>query len=739
MICNILLWLSVVAPAEIVAPTEVIAQADILAPTEVVAQIGVVTPAEVVAPAEVIAQADIVAPAEIVAPTEVVAQADVVALTEVVAGRDSAAVLAEADTSLVELSQITVVAQRANREVLPVQRMTGEVLQKMSLFSVADAIRYFSGAQIKDYGGAGGLKTVNVRSMGSHHVGVFYDGLEIDNAQNGVVDLGRFSLENMETVSLYNGQKSAIFQTAKDFASSSAVYFVTRQPRFLGTKKSNFNIGMKGGSMGTVNPSFLWEQKLSDNVSLSFNTEFLYTSGRYRFTYTNPYGYDTTAYRKNGDVRAFRAEVGLFGKIKEGDWRAKLYFYDSERGYPGAVVREEPGRFKHADRQWDDSFFVQGYLRKSIGKRYSFQVNGKFAYDYLHYLSDPSVDVTTVYVNNKYRQQEFYTSLAHLFSVAPWLNLSLSNDFQWNRMQADLKDFVYPERFTSLTSLAASLQLGGLSLQTALLYSYVKDKTDGRGTNAGDKSNFSPSVVISWRPFIEHNLNLRAFYKRVYRMPTFNDLYYTEVGNKYLAPERTSQLDVGVFWSITRGEGWFRSFSLQADVYYNVVDDKIVAMPTMSQFRWSMMNIGKVKIKGVEASGNLSARVGALDCSLRLSYTFQDARDYTNPESDWYKGLIAYVPLHSGTAVLMLGYKDWQLNYSLIYTGEKYDSSANIKANRLDSWTTQDIAISKDFSLGKNELRTTLELNNITNTQYEVVRCYPMPGLNFKLKVNYLF
>ena len=117
------------------------------------------------------------------------------------------------------------------------QRMTGEVLQKMSLFSVADAIRYFSGAQIKDYGGAGGLKTVNVRSMGSHHVGIFYDGLEIGNAQNGVVDLGRFSLENMETVSLYNGQKSAIFQTAKDFASSSAVYFTSREPRFVGDKR----------------------------------------------------------------------------------------------------------------------------------------------------------------------------------------------------------------------------------------------------------------------------------------------------------------------------------------------------------------------------------------------------------------------------------------------------------------------------------------------------------------------
>ena len=243
-------------------------------------------------------------------------------------------------TERTELSQITVVAQRANREVLPVQRMTGEVLQKMSLFSVADAIRYFSGAQIKDYGGAGGLKTVNVRSMGSHHVGIFYDGLEIGNAQNGVVDLGRFSLENMETVSLYNGQKSAIFQTAKDFASSSAVYFTSREPRFVGDKRHNFNVGMKGGSMGMVNPSFLWEHKLGNNVSLSVNTEFLYTSGRYKFTYTNRFGYDTTAYRQNGDVRTFRAEVGLFGKVKEGDWRAKVYFYDSERGYPGAVVRE---------------------------------------------------------------------------------------------------------------------------------------------------------------------------------------------------------------------------------------------------------------------------------------------------------------------------------------------------------------------------------------------------------------
>ena len=75
-----------------------------------------------------------------------------------------------------------------------------------------------AGVQIKDYGGIGGLKTINVRSMGTQHVGVFYDGVQLGNAQNGQVDLGKYSLDNMAAVTLYNGQKSSGVQSAKDYA-----------------------------------------------------------------------------------------------------------------------------------------------------------------------------------------------------------------------------------------------------------------------------------------------------------------------------------------------------------------------------------------------------------------------------------------------------------------------------------------------------------------------------------------
>lgn len=111
--------------------------------------------------------------------------------------------------SLQHLDEVVVTA-KPFKEVIPAQRLSGLQLERLNTHNVADALRYFSGVQIKDYGGMGGLKTIDVRNMGSHHVGVFYDGIQIGNAQNGVVDLGRFSLDDLEELSLYNGQKSEI-------------------------------------------------------------------------------------------------------------------------------------------------------------------------------------------------------------------------------------------------------------------------------------------------------------------------------------------------------------------------------------------------------------------------------------------------------------------------------------------------------------------------------------------------
>ena len=640
----------------------------------------------------------------------------------------------EADT-VYALDELMVVASRTSGEVVPVQTLSGEKLRNLGTHSIADAIRYFSGVQIKDFGGIGGLKSINVRSLGSQHVGVFYDGVELGNAQNGIVDLGRFSLDNLESVSLYNGQKSAALQSAKDYASANAVYLQTRKPRFTGGKRNNWNLGLKGGSFMTVNPSVLWEHKISDRLSLSASTEFLYTTGRYKFTYAKQDGYDTTGIRQNGDVRMTRAEVALFGDIEGGYWRAKVYFYDSERGYPGAVVR---GKFVHQDRQRDDNFFAQGSFKKDFAPWYSLQVSGKYAYDYLHYLADPRLDVTAMYVDNRYRQQEAYLSAAHRFKPFRWWTLSLATDFQWNSLDADLRDFVYPLRYAGYGAAATAFEFGGLKLSASLLYTYIHDVLRASDAEMDDRHQLSPAVIASWKPFRDIDLELRAFYKKNYRMPTFNDLYYTFTGASWLEPEETVQYDFGATWHLIRSRGWFRGLDVQADVYFNQIDNKIIAMPTSNQFRWTMMNLGYVEILGVDAAAQGYFRFGPVDVSPRINYTFQRARDLTDPTSEWYGGQVAYIPLHSCSVTLGAAYSSWSLNYSFIYTGGRYESSANIPENYAQPWYTHDVSLTKSFEFNGWGLRATVLVNNILNQQYEVVKCYPMPGTNFMIKVNFI-
>lgn len=95
----------------------------------------------------------------------------------------------------------------ARRPIATVQTISGKELQAMSTTSIADALKYFAGVQIKDFGGLGGMKTINVRSLGAEHVGVYIDGVRLTNAQNGTVDLGKYSLSTLESVSLFNANK----------------------------------------------------------------------------------------------------------------------------------------------------------------------------------------------------------------------------------------------------------------------------------------------------------------------------------------------------------------------------------------------------------------------------------------------------------------------------------------------------------------------------------------------------
>ena len=637
--------------------------------------------------------------------------------------------------SVRHVGEVVVVSNLIYREVIPSHVMKGEQLERLNSHSIADALRYFAGVQLKDYGGVGGIKTINVRSMGSSHLGIFYDGIQLGNAQNGQTDLGQFSMDNVDEISLYNGQKSAIFQPASEFGNAGAVYIRTRRPRFSEGERYHLKFKLKYGSSDMVRFSNLWEQRLSPMVSRSVSGEFLSSSGKYDFRYRRykvdgSLAYDTTATRQNGDIWSARAEANIYGIIDQGGWNVKAYTYHSERGIPGAIVNNV---WRRGERQADHNTFVQASLMKSVGQRFSTRLQAKYAYYHTHYVNR---DPKTMLVDNTYRQQEFFVSTSNVYEILNGWSASLAYDFKWNKLNADMRSFAYPHRFSNMVSLATAFNRPWLNIQASVLATFVKDHTQTLDDQESQQV-LTPALFFNIFPFQNRFFSVRLYAKRSFRMPTFNDLYYTDMGNAQLQPETALQYNAGFVFEKDWRQGVIRHFRWQTDAYYNSIHDKIVAYPKGQQFRWTMLNLGRVHIKGIDIETELAvAPLPDLVLSTRLQYTYQDARDVTNATDTYYRHQIPYIPWHSGSAIVGLTYRQWDFNYSFIYAGERYNQQENIAYNYMPSWYTSDLSASYRFLTGKKVLRVTAEINNLLDQQYDVILNYPMPGRNFALTLE---
>ena len=645
--------------------------------------------------------------------------------------------------SIQHVDEVVVLSNLTFREVIPSHTLKGEQLERLNSHSIADALRYFAGVQLKDYGGVGGIKTINVRSMGSNHLGIYYDGIQLGNAQNGQIDLGQFSMDNVEEISLYNGQKSAIFQPASEFGNAGTVYIRTRRPHFSNGEHTHLKTRVKYGSSDLIRFSTLWEQRLSASVTSSVGAEVMNASGKYKFRYRRykadgSLAYDTTATRQNGDVWAVRAEGNLYGAMEQGGWNVKAYTYHSERGIPGAIVNNV---WRRGERQADHNTFFQAGLLRNISDRFSSRLQAKYAYYVTHYVNR---DPKTMLVDNTYKQQELFLSTSNVYEIMRGWSASVAYDFKWNKLREEQGtrnkgQEMKPYRFSNMVSVATAYNQPWMNIQGSLLATFVKDHFPGHNDKKSENV-WTPAVFFNIFPLRNKSLSVRAYAKRSFRMPTFNDLYYTEMGNAMLKPETALQYNVGAVYVAPRTShlaSRISHFRLQVDAYYNTIHDKIVAYPKGQQFRWTMLNLGKVHIKGLDVETELEVRAAReLTLGGRLQYTYQDARDVTDPADTYYNHQIPYIPWHSGSAIFSASYRQWDFNYSFIYAGKRYNQQENIDYNYMPAWYTSDLSLMYRFRWVKTRCKATLEVNNLLDQQYDVILNYPMPGRNYTISME---
>jgi len=622
------------------------------------------------------------------------------------------------------------------RSTTPLQVLDANQLKQSGSLQLSDAVKFFSGVVVKDYGGIGGLKTISVRSLGANHTAVVYDGITINDSQTGQIDLGKLTLDNIEEISLNSGQSDNIFQSARLFSAASILNIKSPAPA-LNKKKMNASATFKGGSFGFYNPSLHFDNRLSKIFSSSIHLDYMHADGNYPYTQLNGTATEKLR-RENSDIKTIKTEANLFAHISNTQKASvKAYYYTSDRGLPSNKLYYS----RATERLKDQNVFAQANYENIFSDKWSFLVNGKFNWGYNQY-QNPDNATYNAATENNYYQNEYYLSSTIMYRPAAHLSFSLANDGSINTMRSDLASFVFPTRFTLLNALAAKY-VNDRFTATAHILSTLTRESVKTGTAADNHKRLSPSVSLSYQPLRDENLRIRLLYKDIFRLPTFNDLYYGTIGTRSLNPEKASEYSAGLSW-IKNINKIIPFVSLSVDGFYNRVSDKIVAVPTKNLFIWSMRNIGRVDIHGYET--NLETAVlfsKKFKLTATGNYTYQRAMDKTNkynmPDKVTYNHQIPYTPRHSGSARLGLEMPWVNLSYTVMASGERYSNQYNAPEYRLESYTEHSVSAWRTFKLKKFSISAQAEVLNLFDKEYEIVQNYPMPGRQYRGSIRIIY
>lgn len=157
---------------------------------------------------------------------------------------------------------------------------------------------------------------------------------------------------------------------------------------------------------------------------------------------------------------------------------------------------------------------------------------------------------------------------------------------------------------------------------------------------------------------------------------------------------------------------------------------------------WSMRNLGCAEIKGMDVTSSLSLQPWKkIRINLSGNYTYQRALDITDSDTSTeegrtYKHQFAYTPRISGSGQAGIETPWINLSYSFLFSGNRYMLGENIAENRLDGYSDHSISVNRNFVIRKVNTLLSVEVLNLADKNYEVIKSFPMPGRSVRATLS---
>ncbi|MFW5821391.1 MAG: TonB-dependent receptor domain-containing protein, partial [Bacteroidota bacterium] len=264
------------------------------------------------------------------------------------------------------------------------------------------------------------------------------------------------------------------------------------------------------------------------------------------------------------------------------------------------------------------------------------------------------------------------------------------------------------------------------------VYALLRNDIHGK-----EVSPLMPAAGIEYSPLVFPGVSLKTNLSRNFNYPDLNDLYWVPGGNPDLKPEEAYSSDVSLNYL-----AGFNKHELNTSLtaHYSVIDNWILWKPGDYGF-WRAENLAKVNTYGLEYQLNTGFQSGIFNIHLGGTYSFTRAINIGNEmvgDASTGKQLI-YLPVHKANFKLRIQKESIRLNYDLYAAGKRFISSDNDPSMILDPYMLHDINISGVFTAGNFNFEAGLEIKNLLDKDYQVVKSRPMPGRNFGVWLKAMF
>ncbi len=593
--------------------------------------------------------------------------------------------------------------------------LTGDKIEQLKKLGLPGVLQQVAGLQIQTGNGGAGNMIIRIHGGSGSQVLILLDGQRLNNPQTGEVDLNLLPLELIDKIEITPHGNTAVYGNN---AFDGIINFKTRKT----SERAGGDIKSYLGSFSTA----------GGDVTLNFDisgVEFL-------TNYHQDYSEQNFQYQHEGEKftreNAWTRNQKFFSKLTyrhtANELNMLLNYSQGQQGLPSSFYEEMLhhdawSNFKFTTFQLNDRWLINNtfFVRTLLGyhKLDQFFNNGQ----------DPSP-----FTRYKSRQKNnLYEAKSEVFYQ---LHPSVSSRMGVNvlREQLESENLLYPQ-YSIGNRNRNTFSIYGSSEWSFSFLARILKANNWRAAARYEKyfnlpAKIYPFFGFSITPYYLSFISISGSWARAIRYPDFNSLFWKgdarSRGNPDLLPERKDQ------WNISLRTTWSNPLISSLSVYYfseNIED--LIFWHRNVQGIWEPRNEQKVHKQGLDFQ--LDQILIRQHLQWKLSYSYIDALNKSD-EPNRYDKQIVFVPQHSLSSSIQGQLKAIQLLLLYRYVSERHVTAANTGIP-LHSYNVWDILASYDWIIGEFKLELGGALKNLSGTNYELIRGYPMPGREFQLSL----